>query len=79
MSQSTRTTRARGENLVERVDDPENNLRQGRRRRTAMDSSEIDLAENAPSESEAIPTPTGQPTKAQSPDDITPLNPLRNH
>ena len=72
MSQSTRTTRARGEKLVERVDDPEKTLRQERRRRIAMDSSDIGLADNAPNESEANPATTGQSTDAQSPEDVTP-------
>ena len=41
-----------------------------------MESSEIGLEDNALNESEANPAPAGQPTNAQSPEDVTPPQPV---
>ena len=72
MSQSTRTTRARGHDIVERVDDPEKTLRQNRRRRAAMDSSEIGLQDAAAPADTTAPADVTVPPAAPAYPPITP-------
>jgi len=72
MSQSTRSTRARGHDIVERVDDPEKTLRQNRRRRAAMDSSEIGLQDNAAPDNAPAQADVNVPPAAPAYPPITP-------